>query len=143
MTTPSTHHPTGTGTSVGPGLELRVPAASTAASISVHEGTLVPGDAIPAHRHDGADQLLYVVEGEVEVTVGDATFAARRGDFVSKPRGIEHGFANRSDVPARVLEITSDDSFERLTLAAAALSDPAAFPALQAAHGVHPGAGMR
>jgi len=63
MTTPSSHHPIGTGTSVGQGLELRVPAASTPASISVHEGTLAPGDAIPAHRHDGADQLLYIVEG--------------------------------------------------------------------------------
>ncbi|MET0740622.1 MAG: cupin domain-containing protein [Candidatus Nanopelagicales bacterium] len=139
--TSSSHHPTGTGTSVGPGLDLRVPAASTAASISVHEGTLAPGDAIRAHCHDGADQLLYILEGEVEVTVGDATFAARRGDFVSKPRGIEHGFANRGAVPARVLEITSDDSFERLSLAAAELSDPETLPALQAAHGVHPAQG--
>lgn len=137
MTTVSPHHPLGTGIPVGPGLDLRVPAASTTASISVHEGTLAPGDTIPAHFHDSADQMLYIIDGQVEVTVGDLTFSAKGGDLVSKPHGVKHGFANRSDLPARVLEITSDDSFERFTLAATEVTDPAEFRALQARHGVH------
>lgn len=137
MRTITAHHPAGHGTPVGPGLELRVPAASTAGSISVHEGLLSPGAEIPVHVHDEADQLLYVVEGEVEVTVGDVSFVARGGDLVSKPHGVAHGFANHGDLPARVLEVTSGDSFERLTLAAAC-SNPADFASIQAAHGVHP-----
>lgn len=137
MSTITAHHPAGRGTPVGPGLELRVPAASTAGSISVHEGVLAPGAEIPRHVHDEADQLLYVVEGEVEVTVGEAAFVARGGDLVSKPHGVAHGFANRGGLPARVLEITAGESFERLTLAAAR-SDPGDFAAIQAAHGVRP-----
>lgn len=137
MTTFTAHYPVDTGTPVGAGLTLRLPAASTGGSISVHEGVLKPGERVPLHVHDEADQLLYVVEGEAEVTVGDVTYVARQGDLVAKPHGVPHGFANCSDSPARLLEVTAGDSFERLTLAAAS-SDPAGFPALQAAHGVHP-----
>ena len=137
MPTTTAHHPAGQGTPVGPGLDLRVPVASTAGSLSVHEGVLAPGAEIPRHVHDEADQLLYVVEGELEVTVGEVTFVARGGDLVSKPHGVAHGFANRGDLPARVLEVTAGDSFERLTLAAAN-SNPADFASVQDAHGVHP-----
>ena len=90
------------------------------------------------HIHDEADQLLYVVDGEIEVTVGESTFVARVGDLIAKPHGVQHGFANRGHVAARVLEVTAGDSFERLTLGAAALTDPAEFPGLQADFGVHP-----
>lgn len=137
MPTTTAHHPAGQGTPVGPGLELRVPVASTAGSISVHEGVLAPGEEIPRHVHDEADQLLYVVEGELEVTVGEDRFVARGGDLVSKPHGIAHGFANRGGQPARALEVTVGDSFERLTVAAAR-SNGADFASIQAAHGVHP-----
>lgn len=137
MTTDSHHHPSGMGAPVGPGLELRVRTTDTG-SISVHQGVLGPGDEIPLHVHDGADQVLYIVDGEVEVTIGTDTFLAAAGDLVSKPHGVAHGFANRGERTAIVLEITSDDSFERLTLAAAELSDPTRFEALQAEHGVHP-----
>jgi quercetin dioxygenase-like cupin family protein len=138
MATNTAHHPAGTGTAVGPGLELRVPTAATSGSISVHEGVLAPGDEVAMHIHDEADQLLYVVDGEIEVTVGESTFVARVGDLIAKPHGVQHGFANRGHVAARVLEVTAGDSFERLTLGAAALTDPAEFPGLQADFGVHP-----
>jgi quercetin dioxygenase-like cupin family protein len=134
----SAHHPAGTGTPVGPGLELRMPAAATAGAISVHEGVLAPGDEIDLHVHDSADQLLYVVDGEVDLNVGGVSFVGRTGDLIAKPHGIMHGFANRSGQPARVLEITAGDSFERLTLAASTIDDPSQFARLQAEHGVHP-----
>lgn len=138
MTSTTAHHPAGSGIPVGNGLHLRVPTSATAGSMSVHEGVLDPGEGVPLHIHDSDDQLLYVVEGTVTVTVGEATVDAHAGDFVSKPHGIPHGFANTGTTPARVLEITAGDSFERLTLAAAHLSDPADFGALQARHGVLP-----
>ncbi len=121
---------------MGNGLRLRVPSAATAGAITTHEGVLAPGDGVPIHVHDSADQLLYVVEGEVEVTVGSDSWIARAEDFVSKPHGVPHGFSNVGSAPARVLEITSGDSFERFTLSVAALTDPAEFPAVQAAHGI-------
>lgn len=130
------HHQAGSGTDVGNGLRLRVPSAATAGAITTHEGVLAPGDRVPRHVHDSADQLLYVVEGEVEVTVGSDTWTARSEDFVSKPHGVPHGFANVGSEPARVLEITAGDSFERFTLAVAALADPTEFPSVQAAHGI-------
>lgn len=94
MSASSAHHPVGTGTSVVSGLRLRVPAEATAGSITVHEGVLAPAEAVPLHVHDEADQLLYVVEGKLEVTVGDGTFTALPGDLVAKPHGVPHGFAS-------------------------------------------------
>lgn len=135
MTTIHAHHPAGAGIPVGPGLELRVPAATTAGAISIHEGVLAPGDEVGAHVHDTTDQALYVIEGEM--TVGGDTFVATGGDFVSQPHGVLHGFENRGDQPARLLEISAGDRFERFTLAAAAATDPAEFPRLQVEHGVH------
>lgn len=135
MESHTAHHPTGTGMSVGSGLLLRVPAADTAGALSVHEGTLEPGGEVPLHVHDEADQLLVVMAGEIEVTVGDSTFTAAQGDLIAKPHGVPHGFANRGDQTARVLEITGGDSFERMTLEGAASG--ADYATLQAKYGVH------
>lgn len=129
-------HRAGRGEHVGNGLRLRVPSAATEGALTTHEGVLAPGERVPLHVHDEADQLLYVVDGEVEVTVGSSTWIARREDLVSKPHGVPHGFANIGAEPARVLEITAGDSFERFTRSIAALADPSEFPAVQAAHGI-------
>ncbi len=44
--------------------------------------------------------------------MGDEVRHARPGDLVSKPRGVWHAFWNRSDEPARLLEIISPGGFE-------------------------------
>lgn len=137
----STHHlAADSGTAVGFGLALRVSADVLDGAFSVHEGVLEPGQTVPPHVHETADQLLYVVDGSVLVTVGDERIEAGQGDFVHKPRGVSHTFTNATELPARVLELTVSDQFERFTEAATALDDPAQLPALQARYGMTFGA---
>jgi quercetin dioxygenase-like cupin family protein len=78
----------------------------------------------PMHVHEHEDEYSYVLEGEVGVQIGDEVHYALPGDLVIKPRGIPHAFWNRSDTPARLLEIISPAGFERYFAELAPLLPP-------------------
>jgi mannose-6-phosphate isomerase-like protein (cupin superfamily) len=80
--------------------------------------------AAPMHVHEHEDEYSYVLEGEVGVQVGDEVRYAGPGDLVFKPRGLWHAFWNRSDRPARLLEIISPGGFERYFAEIAELLPP-------------------
>ena len=99
--------------------------------------------AAPMHTHEHEDEYSYVLEGEVGVQIGDEVRYATAGDLVIKPRRIPHAFWNRTDEPARLLEIISPGGFERYFAELAPLIPPqAAKPefeaigALQARYGL-------
>jgi quercetin dioxygenase-like cupin family protein len=80
--------------------------------------------AAPMHTHTHEDEFSYVLEGEVGVQIGDEVIYARPGDLVRKPRGIPHAFWNRTDEPARLLEVISPAGFERYFTEIAPLLPP-------------------
>ncbi len=99
--------------------------------------------AAPMHVHEHEDEYSYVLEGEVGVQIGDEVHYATAGDLVIKPRGIPHAFWNRTDEPARLLEIISPGGFERYFAELAPLLPPQvpvrdfeALAALQARYGL-------
>lgn len=49
-----------------------------------------PGAAGPRHRHDKAEELMFVTDGELTVTVGDETRDLHAGDVAIVPKGVEH-----------------------------------------------------
>lgn len=56
------------------------------------------------HAHDTFDEGLYVLAGELLLTIGDADpVPAGPGSLCLAPRGVRHTFANPGDEPARVL----------------------------------------
>src|SRR4051794_39890851 len=69
--------------------------------------------AAPMHAHTHEDEYTYVLEGEVGIQIGDEVRYAGPGELVEKPRGIAHAFWNRTDEPARVLEVIAPGGFER------------------------------
>jgi quercetin dioxygenase-like cupin family protein len=53
-----------------------------------------PANVGPAlHRHPGADEAFYVLEGEYEICCGDDTFVGTAGTFVLVPRGAPHRYS--------------------------------------------------
>ena len=87
---------------------------ATGEGFSLVEHPIAPRTlAAPMHVHEREDEYSYVLEGELGVQVGDEVRYARPGDLVFKPRGIWHAFWNRTDEPARLLEIISPAGFER------------------------------
>jgi quercetin dioxygenase-like cupin family protein len=98
---------------------------ATGQGFSLVEHPIAPRTlAAPMHVHEHEDEYSYVLEGEVGVQIGDEVHYALPGDLVIKPRGIPHAFWNRSDEPARLLEIISPAGFERYFAELAPLLPP-------------------
>jgi mannose-6-phosphate isomerase-like protein (cupin superfamily) len=117
---------------------------ATGEGVSLVEHPIAPRTlAAPMHVHEHEDEYSYVLEGEVGVQIGDDVIYARPGDLVVKPRGVPHAFWNRTDEPARLLEIISPGGFERYFAELAPLLPPEreapdfeGLAALQARYGV-------
>jgi quercetin dioxygenase-like cupin family protein len=81
---------------------------------------LAPGMHLPRHT-DSAEEILVVLEGEVEATVGDTSARLSAGGLVVVPAKAPHGAANVGEGVARVAGIfssntivaTFDDAFEQ------------------------------
>jgi mannose-6-phosphate isomerase-like protein (cupin superfamily) len=64
---------------------------------------LLPGQSQKPHRHDDADKVYAVLEGEVVVLVGGETATIGPGQAALAPATQDHGLENRSQQPAAVL----------------------------------------
>ncbi|MBW7456408.1 quercetin 2,3-dioxygenase [Paenibacillus sepulcri] len=53
-------------------------------------------DGPPLHVHRDEDESFYVLDGELEMTLGNETLLVKSGDYVFAPRGIPHTFKVRS-----------------------------------------------
>ncbi|MBO6551659.1 MAG: cupin domain-containing protein [Roseitalea sp.] len=67
------------------------------------ETNSAPGDAVPVHIHPTQDEFILVQEGELDLKLDGKWTKAREGDLVRMPRGIPHGYFNKSDKPCRAL----------------------------------------
>ncbi len=52
--------------------------------------TYAPGKFVPRHAHPEAEQAMVILDGEVEVTIGDETRRLGAGDVCVMNRGVEH-----------------------------------------------------
>ena len=61
-----------------------------------------PGDRLPIHT-DSAEEILYIVTGRAEATVGDETGTVQAGDLAVIPAMAPHGLRTIGDEPVRVV----------------------------------------
>jgi quercetin dioxygenase-like cupin family protein len=88
----------------GPRRELRVKYEGD--EFEVLEFWCEPGfGPIEPHVHEDHADSFYVLEGEVEFTIGDETTRAGPGTWVAAPPGVRHGFAIPGPGPVRFLNI--------------------------------------
>jgi len=90
----------------------------------VMEGVVPPNGGPPPHIHHSQIETFYVVEGQLEITLGDQVYEAKAGDFVHVSKGTPHAFFNRSQtsakviltfVPAGDIQQFFEEAFERAT----------------------------
>lgn len=67
------------------------------------ETNSAPGQFVPVHIHPTQDEFILVQEGELDLKLDGVWTKARAGDLVRMPKGIPHGYFNKSDKPARAL----------------------------------------
>ncbi|MGN6512845.1 MAG: cupin domain-containing protein [Lysobacteraceae bacterium] len=77
--------------------------------------TIAPGDREggPGNRHRGADQWLYVVEGEGTAVVDGHEQSLRPGDLLVVAHGEQHEIRATGAMPLRTLNFYSPPAFDR------------------------------
>ena len=74
---------------------------------------VIAGDGPPQHIHKAEEEAFYVLEGEVNVKVGEQTIRGTVGSFILIPRGTVRTYWNAGPTPAKLLAIFSPPGFER------------------------------
>lgn len=67
------------------------------------ETNSAPGQHVPVHVHPTQDEFILVQEGELDLKLDGQWTKAKAGDLVRMPKGIPHGYFNKSDAPCRAL----------------------------------------
>jgi quercetin dioxygenase-like cupin family protein len=96
-----------------------------------------PGQFVPVHVHPTQDEFILVQEGVLDLKLDGVWVQARAGDLVRMPRGVPHGYFNKSDKPARALFWVSPmQKLEALFEKLHNLTDPAEVVRISADHEV-------
>jgi oxalate decarboxylase/phosphoglucose isomerase-like protein (cupin superfamily) len=130
---------------------------------SVFEAEVAPGFDVGAHLHQRAEEVFYVLEGELDLLAfhpaggdsasgdwrtwvsetGARVFRGGPGSFMHVPAGCPHAFFNPGSVPARMLFLVSPAGHEIYLqeladlLAAGGPPDQAGIVALRRRHDIH------
>lgn len=113
---------------VGDLIEVRLSSGDTGGAYSIVEQTTPPGGGPPPHSHRDEDEALYVLEGEVEFLLGEATVPAGAGTCVHAPGGVLHTWSNVGSSPSRVLAVVTPGGLERFFLEAGSPAADASSP---------------
>lgn len=76
---------------------------------------LEPGQGVSSHRHEGEDDSFLVLEGTLDVTVGEDArqVQAGPGTFVLVPSGTPHAIVNAGHGDVRLLNVHAPGGFDR------------------------------
>ncbi len=104
----------------------------------------------PLHIHGAEIEVVYVLDGQVELTLGDRSIQASTGAALLVPKGTRHGVSNLGPGTATILVIISPPGFEQywsemagLLASSTGQPDPAAVLSLQKRHHMDTGGQVR
>ncbi|MCE2462598.1 MAG: cupin domain-containing protein, partial [Dehalococcoidia bacterium] len=80
-----------------PGLEsfILVDKEKGSHSLRVGELTIAPNSRVARHVHTNTEEAMIIVEGTLDVILGDERVTVGHGHTVLAPAGTVHGFLNR------------------------------------------------
>ena len=81
-----------------------------AGDISILEIEFEPSFDVPPHEHSDHVDAFWVLDGEVDFTVGDGVVRGGAGSFVAAPPGSRHGFAGPGPGTAKILNLHAPDA---------------------------------
>jgi quercetin dioxygenase-like cupin family protein len=91
---------------------IKVRAENTNGVMSVVEETLPPKAFVHPHVHSN-DVWVYVQSGEVGALVGEVVVTAKSGEWLLKPRDVQHSMWNPGGRPATVIEVLTPGGTEK------------------------------
>jgi mannose-6-phosphate isomerase-like protein (cupin superfamily) len=87
-------------------------------SVSVFYQEVEPGFGAPPHHQPNEEEHFFILEGDLEMTIGNRTIVASPGTFAFAPRHTTHAFKNRGTGVCRFLTWNSPAGHERMFEAA-------------------------
>jgi oxalate decarboxylase/phosphoglucose isomerase-like protein (cupin superfamily) len=101
------------------------------------EANSEPGQFVPVHIHPTQDEFILLQEGVLDLKLDGIWVQAKPGDLIRMPRGIPHGYFNKSDKPTRAFFwVSPTGKLEELFKKLHGLTDPAEVVAISAEHEV-------
>lgn len=91
---------------------MKATSAETVGQLAVMECRYPPGLAVPAHVHEGEDEMFYLLAGRVALFCEDDEWVATPGTFVFVPREHRHGFTVTGEEEARALVVVGPPSLD-------------------------------
>jgi quercetin dioxygenase-like cupin family protein len=74
-----------------------------AAGLTLGRVVIRRGQSNPRHCHPTCEEVLYLLSGRLEHTLGDATFTLNPGDTLSIPAGVFHNAASTGEEDAEMI----------------------------------------
>jgi mannose-6-phosphate isomerase-like protein (cupin superfamily) len=96
------------------GVRMRILLASeqTNAQFSLIEGVMPPGGDGGLHVQHREDETMHLLEGALEITIGERVFMLEEGESYFAPRSVPHRVRNLGMAAARSLLITTPGGFD-------------------------------
>ncbi|MBU2938418.1 cupin domain-containing protein [Lacinutrix sp. C3R15] len=77
---------------LGDNQNIKLTGKDTNGQFTLIEQNNKPGVGIPPHVHENEDEVFQVIEGQVEMRIGEKTTTLNAGDLIFCPRGIPHSW---------------------------------------------------
>jgi mannose-6-phosphate isomerase-like protein (cupin superfamily) len=99
-------------TFLGVTMAVHLPGLQTGGRFSMIEATMPPGGDGGLHMHTREDESIYLLDGSLDVTIGDDAFTLKAGESYFAPRNVPHRLRNNGETPARALLVNSPGTFD-------------------------------
>ena len=99
---------------VGDVYRFLVTGEETEGRYALWEALVLPSGGPPPHTHSREEESFYVLEGEINFSIGNRRLALSAGMFANMPAGVEHSFRNESGKPARMLISIAPAGLEKM-----------------------------
>jgi mannose-6-phosphate isomerase-like protein (cupin superfamily) len=93
-------------------MRILLSSKDTGGQFSLIEGVMPPGGDGGLHLHGNEDESMHLLEGELEVTIGDRTLSLAAGESYFAPRNVPHRVRNLNNTPARSILVTTPGGFD-------------------------------
>ena len=87
--------------------------AETGSGYYLFEGVFGPESGNRLHVHRNEDEILYVIEGAIQIRLGDRTLQAGEGGVAHLPKNIPHALYNPLKTPLRFIAIAIPGGMEK------------------------------
>ena len=88
---------------MGDNQNIKLTGKDTNGQYTLIEQNNEPGVGIPPHVHENEDEVFQVLEGQVEMSIGDKNTTLTAGDLIYCPKGIPHSWKVVGDQKARAM----------------------------------------